>query len=356
MKKNSKIYVAGHTGLVGSAFLKKLKDNGYTNILIKTHKELNLLNQQNVIDFFKKEKPEYVFIAAAKVGGIIANNTYRGQFIYENLQIQNNIIHESYKNNVKKLIFLGSSCIYPKNSPQPIKEDYLLTNELEYTNEPYAIAKIAGMKMCENYNYQYNTNFISIMPTNLYGENDNYDLKNSHVLAALIRKIHLAKCLENGDIDTIKNDLNKRPINNVDGTSDYDTIINILNDNGIINKKPIIVKLWGSGKPKREFLHSSDMADACLYIMENINFNNLRKNKIKNTHINIGTGEDISIKELANLIKNIIGFDGNIEFDKTMPDGMYRKLLDVSKIKSYGWENKINLKEGIESIYKKYKQ
>lgn len=315
MDKNSKIYIAGHTGLVGSAILRILKKNDYKNIVIQTHKDLDLTNQKDVESFFNKEKPEYVFLAAAKVGGIVANNAYRADFIYENIQIQNNVIHQSYKNDVKKLLFLGSSCIYPKNSPQPIKEEYLLTSELEYTNEPYAIAKIAGIKMCESYNIQYNTNFISVMPTNLYGENDNFDLKTSHVLPALLKKIHEAK---------------------------------------INNKK--IVEIWGSGKPKREFLYSDDMADACVFIMNNIDFCDLIKNQqeIKNTHINIGMGEDVSILELANIIKKIVNYQGNFQFDTTKPDGVMQKLLNTEKLTNLGWKYKTPLNEGIKKTYEWY--
>ncbi|MDR1007196.1 MAG: GDP-L-fucose synthase [Campylobacteraceae bacterium] len=313
MDKNSKIYVAGHRGLVGSALVKNLLEKGYKNIVVKTHNELDLTKQQEVRDFFAKEKPEYVFLAAAKVGGILANNTYRADFIYENLQIQNNIIHQSYLNGIKKLLFLGSSCIYPKNAPQPINEEILLTSPLEYTNEPYAIAKIAGIKMCESYNLQYSTNFISVMPTNLYGPNDNFDLNTSHVLPALLRKIHEAK------------------INNLK-----------------------YVEIWGSGTPKREFLYSEDMADACVFIMENINFQDLikDKNEIRNTHINIGTGEDLTIQELANIIKKVVGFEGEFRFDTTKPDGTMRKLLDTTKLLSLGWKHKTSLEEGIKEVYK----
>jgi GDP-L-fucose synthase len=315
MKRDSKIYVAGHRGLVGSAIVENLKSKGYTNIIGKTHAELDLLDQKGVAEFFEKEKPEYVFLAAAKVGGIIANNTFRAQFIYENLQIQNNIIHQSYINGVKKLLFLGSTCIYPKDAPQPISEESLLTSPLEYTNEPYAIAKIAGIKMCESYNLQYGTNFISVMPTNLYGPNDNFDLQNSHVLPALVRKMHEAKM---GGAKT--------------------------------------VEIWGSGKPMREFLHSSDMADACVFVMENIDFADVAKDKkeIRNTHINIGSGEEISIADLAHLIKEIVGFEGELVFDATKPDGTMRKLSDVSKLNSLGWERKISLEDGIRGVYKWY--
>jgi len=318
MNKNSKIYVAGHRGLVGSAIMKNLKSKGYTNLVCKTHQELDLLDQKAVENFFELEKPEYVILAAAKVGGIVANNTYRADFIYENLQIQNNIIHQSYLNNVKKLLFLGSTCIYPKNAPQPMKEEYLLTSELEYTNEPYAIAKIAGIKMCESYNLQYGTNFISVMPTNLYGPNDNFDLETSHVLPALLRKMHEAK-------------LNNTPQ----------------------------VEIWGSGKPKREFLYSEDMADACIFILENRDFsdiskNNSQLNEIRNTHINIGTGVDISIKELALTIKEIVGYNGELYFNESKPDGTMVKLTDPSKLHALGWRHKVELKEGIRRVYEWY--
>ncbi len=316
MKKNSKIYVAGHRGLVGSAIVKNLKAKGYTNLVTKTHKELDLLNQDAVKDFFESEKPKYVVLAAAKVGGIVANNTYRADFIYENLQIQNNIIHQSYLNGVDKLLFLGSTCIYPKNAPQPMPEDCLLTDTLEYTNEPYAIAKIAGIKMCESYNLQYGTNFISVMPTNLYGPNDNFDLKTSHVLPALLRKMHEAK----------------------------------------INDEPI-VEIWGSGKPRREFLFSEDMADACVFLLENRDFKDTytKDNKeIRNTHINIGTGVDISIKELAETIKKIVGYNGKLYFDDSKPDGTMVKLTDPTKLHSLGWKHKMELEDGIRVVYEWY--
>jgi len=327
MNKNSKIYVAGGTGLVGSAIIKKLLEKGYENIISTYHNrkptnekvkwiKLDLLNQKDVEEFFQNEKPEFVILAAAKVGGIVANNTYRADFIYENLQIQNNIIHQSYLNNVKKLLFLGSTCIYPKNAPQPMKEEYLLTSELEYTNEPYAIAKIAGIKMCESYNLQYGTNFISVMPTNLYGKNDNFDLETSHVLPALIRKMHEAK-------------LNNTPK----------------------------VEIWGSGKPRREFLYSEDMADACIFILENRDFKDTydsETKEIRNTHINIGTGEDISIKDLAYLIKKIVGYEGELYFNTSKPDGTMVKRTDVTKLHSLGWKHKIELEEGIRKVYEWY--
>ena len=316
MLKDAKIYVAGHRGLVGSAIFKNLKLKGYDNLITRSHKELDLLNQKAVKEFFELEKPEYVILAAAKVGGIVANNTYRADFIYENLQIQNNIIHQSYLNGVKKLLFLGSTCIYPKNAPQPMREDCLLTDTLEYTNEPYAIAKIAGMKMCESYNLQYGTNFISVMPTNLYGPHDNFDLETSHVLPALLRKIHEAK----------------------------------------MNNEPI-VEVWGSGKPRREFLYSEDMADACVFLLENIDFKDTYSKdtkEIRDTHINIGTGEDISIKELAQTIKKIVGYDGKLYFNNSKPDGTMVKLTDPSKLHSLGWKHKMELEEGIKTVYDWY--
>jgi len=304
MDKFAKIYVAGHTGLVGSALLRKLRQEGYENIITRTSKELDLRKQDEVLKFFEQEKPEYVFLAAAKVGGILANNTYPAEFIYDNLMIEANIIHSAYLTGVKKLLFLGSSCIYPKYAPQPIKEEYLLDGKLEPTNEPYAIAKIAGIKMCQAYNRQYGKNFISVMPTNLYGPNDNFDLQNSHVLPALIRKFHEAK----------------------------------------VNNSPKVV-LWGTGTPKREFLHVDDLADACLYLMRTYNDSEI---------INIGVGQDISIKDLANLVKSIVGYTGEIRWDTSKPDGTPRKILDVSKLKALGWEAKISLEEGIKSTYQWY--
>jgi len=301
MNKTDKIYVAGHRGMVGSAIIRRLEKDGFKNIITRSSKELDLRNQQAVADFLASEKPEHVFLAAAKVGGIVANNTYRADFIYENIMIQSNVIHNSYLNKVKKIMFLGSSCIYPKLAPQPLKEEYLLTGILESTNEPYAIAKIAGIKMCDAYRAQYGCNFISVMPTNLYGPNDNYDLNNSHVLPALIRKFHTAK----------------------------------------INNSPT-VEIWGTGSPLREFLHADDLADACFYLMQNYNEPGL---------VNIGVGEDISIKDLALLIKKIVGYTGQLKFDTSKPDGTPRKLMDVSKLHSFGWKHKINLEEGIRSVY-----
>ena len=363
MNKNSKIYIAGHKGLVGSAIFRKLKEKGYSNLIYKTHKELDLTDQLAVEEFFKTQNPEYVFLAAAKVGGILANNKYRADFIYQNLQIQNNVIHCAYKYGVKKLLFLGSTCIYPKNCPQPIKEEYLLTGELEYTNEPYAIAKIAGIKMCESYNLQYKTNFISAMPTNLYGINDNFDLEKSHVLPALIRKIHLGKYLEENNWDEIKKDLNKNPIEGINGSYTKEEILKILDRYGIKKDNNVVkIEIWGSGKPKREFLFSDDMADACLFLMERIDFKDIINlsstkslNEIRNTHINIGTGKDISIKDLANLIKNIINFKGSFYFNTNKPDGTMRKVTDVTKLHSLGWKHKVELEDGIKMMYEWYK-
>ncbi len=353
MDKNSKIYVAGHKGLVGSAILKNLKEKGYTNFVFRTSDELDLTDQLEVNEFFAFERPEYVFLAAARVGGIVANNTYRADFIYQNIMIQSNVIHAAYTNNVRKLLFLGSTCIYPRDAVQPMREDSLLTSPLEYTNEPYAIAKIAGIKMCESYNIQYGTNFIAIMPTNLYGPNDNFDLEKSHVLPAMIRKIHLAKCLYQNDWDTLRKDLSVRNVEKVGGDSSKEKIINILNKYGIRSSE---VELWGSGKPLREFLWSEEMADASVYVMENIDFLNLKpENKeIRNTHLNIGTGIEISIKEVAMLIKDTIEFKGELLFDTSKPDGTMRKLTDVSKLHSLGWHHKIGIKEGVERLYKWY--
>ena len=357
LTKNSKIYVAGHRGLVGGAILRTLNALGYKNIITRTHAELELMDTVQVNSFFEAEEPEYVFLAAARVGGILANNTYRAQFIYENLQIQNNVIHASYRYGVKKLLFLGSSCIYPKESPQPIKEEFLLASPLEYTNEPYAIAKIAGIKMCESYNLQYGTNFIPVMPTNLYGPGDNYDLARSHVLPALIRKMYLAKCLEQSEWPAIRNDLNKRPIGGIAGDASESAITEKLSDFGItIDGSKVKVTLWGTGKPYREFLHSDDMADACVYIMQHINFDDLKAGmaEVRNTHINIGTGTDLTIAGLANMVKGIVGFSGEIDWDTSKPDGTFRKLLDVSKLNALGWKYRIELSDGIRMVYNDY--
>jgi len=306
MKHTSKIYIAGHNGMVGSAIARKLQQQGYTQIITRSSKELDLRNQQEVNEFFATEKPEYVFLAAAKVGGIMANNVFRGEFLYENLMIQNNVIHASYLNDVTKLMFLGSSCIYPRMAPQPLKEEYLLTGELEQTNEPYAIAKIAGIKMCDAYRSQYGCNYISVMPTNLYGPNDNYDLNNSHVLPALIRKVIAAK-------------------NNAEPS----------------------VTIWGTGTPKREFLYVDDLADACIHLMETYNEPGL---------VNIGVGEDISIKDLADLVVKVVGYEGEVIKDLSKPDGTPRKLMDVSKLNAQGWKAKVSLEEGIKKVYNEVKE
>jgi len=311
MDKSEKIYIAGHSGMVGSALIRLLERLEYDNLLFRTHSELDLMDQKAVSEFFVSEKPDYIFLAAAKVGGILANNNYRGQFLYENLMIQNNIIQSAHEVGVKKLLFLGSACIYPRNAPQPIKEEYLLTNILEFTNEPYAIAKIAGVKLCENYYRQFNDNFISIMPNNLFGPNDNFDLKTSHVLPACLRKMHEAN-MENYDF----------------------------------------VEIWGSGNPLREFLHVDDLADACVFLMKNLDAKALCDMNI--SHINVGSGDEVTIKELALLIKNIIGFEGKLKFNKNYPDGVPRKMLDVSRLDTMGWKSKINLENGIKSVYNWY--
>ena len=405
MKKESTIFVAGGTGLVGSAIIKSLLARGYTNVISNYHHRefqndavryypLDLTKQQNVEYFFETFKPEYVFLAAAKVGGIIANNLYRAEFIYSNLVIQNNVIDISYRYGVKKLLFLGSTCIYPKNCPQPMKEEYLLTSELEYTNEPYAIAKIAGIKMCESYNLQYGTNFISVMPTNLYGPNDGFDLEKSHVLPAMLRKMHLGQALESVKWEAlsieddenwkrIKRDLNKLPIEGIDGNASKEEILNVLEKYGIklCHTAQVSIEIWGSGKPMREFLWSEDMADACVFLMEKINFADLvagsshsdsiaegktcdslhprhpvPNTEIRNTHINIGTGIDISIKALAETIKEIVGFQGELYFNSDKPDGTMKKLTDPSKLHTLGWKHKVALREGIEKMYQWYRE
>lgn len=353
MEKDSKIFVAGHRGLVGSAILKNLKERGFANFVLRTHEELDLTNQIDVHSFFEREKPDYVFLSAARVGGIMANNTYRADFIYHNLMIQNNVIHASYLNKVKKLLFLGSTCIYPKKAVQPMAEDCLLTSPLEYTNEPYAIAKIAGIKMCESYNLQYGTNYIAVMPTNLYGPNDNFNLETSHVLPGIIRKIHLAKCLQSGDWHALRKDLDKRPVEEIDGTSSEDKVLSILNKYGIFSSK---IKLWGTGEPLREFLWSEEMADASVFIMENVDFSDLEpaSAEIRNTHINIGTGEELSIKQLVYLVKDKIGYEGTVSFDSSKPDGTMRKLTDVTKLHRLGWHHTIGIDEGVERLYDWY--
>lgn len=340
MNLDSNIFVAGHRGLVGSSILKVLNDKGYKNIITRSRDELDLKDSALVEELFKNNKIDIVVLAAAKVGGILSNNTFRADFIFENLAIQNNIIHNSYKYGVEKLLFLGSSCIYPKQCLQPIKEEYLLNGELEYTNEPYAIAKIAGLKMCESYAIQYGCNFISVMPTNLYGINDNFDLYNSHVLPAMIRKMYLAKCLQENNMDSIKLNLGEN----------YKSI---LKEFGISKDS---VNIWGSGNVRREFLHSLDMARACVFVLENIDFNDLAKGQnVRNTHINIGCGEDISIRELAFLVREIVGFSGEIVFDTSKPDGTPKKLLDISKLKNLGFFPSISLRDGIKEVYEEYK-
>ena len=353
MELNSKIYVAGHRGLVGSAIWKNLTEKGYTNLIGRTSEELDLLDSIATQKFFEEEKPEYVFLAAAYVGGIMANNTYRADFIYKNLQIQQNVIYNAYVQNVTKLLFLGSTCIYPKEALQPINENELLTNTLEYTNEPYAIAKIAGIKMCESFNIQYGTNFISVMPTNLYGPNDNFDLEKSHVLPAMIRKIYLAKALGNNDWSVIEKDINSRPIENISISNSKDEIETILNKYGIFRDR---LELWGTGKPMREFLWSEEMADASVFVMENIGFKDVitKGTEKRNSHINIGTGHDITIKDLSVLIAKEIGYEGNIIFDSSKPDGTMRKLVDVSKINALGWKHKIEIKEGVSKMFNWY--
>ena len=365
MKADSKIFVAGHKGMVGSAIYRTLLTEGFTQIHTQERKELDLTNQVRVDEFFKKEQFEYVFLAAAKVGGISANNRLRAEFIFENLQIQNNIIHAAYRYGVKKLLFLGSSCIYPRDAEQPLKEKYLLNGELEYTNEPYAIAKIAGIKMCESYNIQYGTNFISAMPTNLFGINDNYDLENSHVLPALMRKIILGKLLHEGQYALIEKDFSRHSKERLPGNLSKTDLIHLLVKQGIKKKdEQVHITLWGTGTPMREFLFADDLADACLFLMKHIDFVHLvnlskqetrtGKNEIRNTHINIGTGQDISIMELAGIIKKTVGFKGHFNWDSSKPDGTPRKYLDVSRLSTFGWKAQTSLKEGIEKVYNNY--
>lgn len=339
MEKTAKIYIAGHRGMVGSALLKELQAEGYANFVFRTSKELDLRDQEAVHDFFETEKPDYVFLAAARVGGIVANNSFRADFLYDNLMIQSNVIHSAYQFGVKKLLFLGSSCIYPKLAPQPLKEEYLLSGYLESTNEPYAVAKIAGIKLCENYRQQYDCNFISVMPTNLYGTNDNFDLRHSHVLPALIRKFYLAKALENKDWDKIKQHLEKYPLANLESFEE-ENIRTELAKYGIFAQK---VEIWGTGKPMREFLHADDMARACVFLMNHYQGEDF---------INIGTGKDLTIKDLAILIKEITGFDGEIHFDTSKPDGTPRKLLDTSRLAALGWQYRIELADGIREVLK----
>ncbi len=382
--KENKIYVAGHKGLVGSAIWNNLLSRGYTNLVGRSHKELDLTDQVAVRRFFDEEQPDAVVLAAAFVGGIMANSLYRADFIMMNMKIQCNVISEAYAHGVKKLLFLGSTCIYPKLAPQPMKEDALLTSPLEYTNEEYAIAKIAGLKMCESYNLQYGTNYIAVMPTNLYGPNDNFHLENSHVLPAMMRKIYLAKLIHDNDWDRIAIDLNKRPVEGIKGVASQEEILGILAKYGIFNNR---VVLWGTGKPLREFLWSEDMADASVHILLNVNFSDIigiekyssvfygtstkgtvdrnasegrggaipSLGEIRNCHINVGTGKEISIRELAALVARTVGFDGIIEFDASKPDGTPRKLTDVSKLHSLGWHHQVDIEEGVQRLFDLYR-
>ncbi|MGL4994004.1 MAG: GDP-L-fucose synthase family protein [Bacteroidales bacterium] len=354
MNIDSKIYVAGHKGLVGSAIWNNLLSRGYKNLVGRTSKELDLRDSSAVECFLQEERPEYIFLAAAKVGGIVANNTYRADFIYDNLAIQQNIIAGAHRIGVKKLLFLGSTCIYPREAPQPMREESLLTGPLEYTNEPYAIAKIAGLKMCESFNIQYGTNFISVMPTNLYGPNDNFDLEKSHVLPALIRKIHLGRALESGDWQTIRRDLEARPIEGVSGKSSQQEIVAILSKYGVELSR---IEIWGSGRPMREFLWSEEMADACVYIMQRVDAKDTYykgQKEIRNCHINVGTGRDISIAELSALIKSCVGYNGELYFNSERPDGTLKKLTDVSKLNALGWKHKIEIDQGVKMLYDWY--
>ena len=354
MNKNTKIYIAGHKGLVGSAIWNNLMLRGYTNLVGRTHQELDLLDAAAVKRFFDEEQPEAVVLAAAHVGGIMANNIYRADFIYNNLQIQQNVIGESFRHNVKKLLFLGSTCIYPREASQPMKEDCLLTDTLEYTNEPYAIAKIAGLKMCESFNIQYGTNYIAVMPTNLYGPNDNFHLEKSHVLPAMIRKIHLAKCLNENDWEAVRKDLNLRPVEGVDGNNTNEEILAVLSRYGI---SPDAVTLWGTGTPMREFLWSEEMADASVHVLLNVDFKDTydaSQKEIRNCHINVGTGKEVSIRQAAEMIVKEIDFKGELRWDSSKPDGTMRKLTDVTKLHNLGWHHKIEIDEGIHRMYEWY--
>lgn len=353
MDKESKIYVAGHRGLVGSAITESLREKGYTNVIGRTHAELDLLDGAAVREFFDREQPEYVVLAAAHVGGIMANSKYRADFIWQNLQIQQNVIGESFRHGVKKLLFLGSTCIYPREAPQPIPEDALLTSPLEYTNEPYAIAKIAGLKMCESFNLQYGTNYIAVMPTNLYGPGDNFNLETSHVLPAMIRKVRLARMLMDKDFDGLRDDLRKRPVEGVGGDATDGEIRAILAKYGIHDGH---LDLWGTGTPLREFLWSRDMADASVWLLENVDFDALRGTdpEVRNCHINIGSGIEHTIAEAADMAARAAGYKGDIRWDSTKPDGTMRKLCDVSKIHSLGWRHKVELEDGVERLTRWY--
>ena len=356
INKDDKIYVAGHRGLVGSAIMANLKRRGYTNVIGRTHAELDLLDPVAVAKFFDQERPVAVVLAAAHVGGIMANSKYRADFILQNLGIQQNVIGNAFRTGVKHLLFLGSTCIYPREAPQPIPEEALLTSPLEYTNEPYAIAKIAGLKMCESLNLQYGTDYVAVMPTNLYGPNDNFHLENSHVLPAMLRKVHLAKLLGEGRLDEVRADLAKRPVSGLGADATEEQIKARLANFGIY---PNLVKLWGTGSPLREFLWSEDMADACVHILLNVSFKDIikdRKGDIRNTHINIGTGKELTIAQLAELVTDAVGFSGTIEWDSSKPDGTMRKLCSVDRLHSLGWHHTVELPEGIQRLYDWYKR
>jgi GDP-L-fucose synthase len=385
LDKNAKIFVAGHRGLVGSAIWRNLQNRGYTNLIGRTHRELDLTDQLAVKRFFDEENPDAVVLAAAFVGGIMANSLYRADFIMQNMKIQCNVISESYAHNVKKLLSLGSTCIYPKNAPQPMKEDALLTSPLEYTNEEYAIAKIAGLKMCESYNLQYGTNYIAVMPTNLYGPNDNFHLENSHVMPAMMRKIFLAKMIHDENWDSIRHDMNVRPVEGIDGNAEQEAILQILSKYGIFNNK---VKLWGTGKPLREFLWSEDMADASVHVLLNVDFSDIigiekyssvfygtaangdvdrnssegrggaipSLGEIRNCHINVGTGKELTIRELSELVAKTVGFEGVVEFDVSKPDGTPRKLIDVEKLHRLGWHHQVEIEEGVKRLFEWYQK
>ncbi len=357
MEKESKIYVAGHRGLVGSAIWRALERKGYRHLVGRTHGELDLTDQAAVDRFFGIERPEYVFLAAAYVGGIMANSLYRADFIWRNLAIQNNVIGAAWRYGVKKLLFLGSTCIYPREAPQPMREECLLTSPLEYTNEPYAVAKIAGLKLCESFNLQYGTNFVAVMPTNLYGPEDNFDLETSHVLPALVRKMHLARALMEGDWAAIRRDFGRRPVEGVDGSASEAVILEKLGQYGI---EPGRMTVWGTGRPLREFLWSEDMADACVYVMERVDFRDLaadrgdRGGEVRNCHINIGTGSELSISDLVRLIARTVGYGGEIRFDASKPDGTMRKLTDPSRLHGLGWHHRVEIDRGIERLYAWY--
>ena len=354
---DAKIYVAGHRGLVGSAIWNNLLQRGYTNLVGRTHKELDLLDGVAVRQFFDQERPEAVVLAAAHVGGIMANLRYRADFIYQNLQIQQNVIGESYRHGVKKLLFLGSTCIYPRMAPQPMTEEALLTSELEYTNEPYAIAKIAGLKMCESFSLQYGCNYIAVMPTNLYGPNDNFHLERSHVLPAMIRRVHLARCLGEGNWQAVRSDLDARPVEGIESTNATETeILEVLQKYGI---RPGEVTLWGTGTPLREFLWSEDMADASVHVLLNVDFKDTYEpsaTEIRNCHINVGTGIEHTIRDVAQMVINAVGFEGTLLWDSTKPDGTPRKLIDVSKLHRLGWHHKVELADGVKKLYQWYLQ